>query len=274
MDIQHIYHSSPIQPLYENHLFTVHPAEEIPMEFVDFPGGRIAIGAPVNGRFAFDCERPRHEMLIPPYRLANRLITNGDFLEFMDAGGYENPDLWLADGWATKRREDWAAPMYWEKIHGDWFHFTLRGRRKLVFDEPVSHISYYEASAFARWFGARLPTEFEWETAAASAPMEGNFQEEGMFHPSRPTRSLDGAPLQMFGDLWEWTSSTYAPYPGHRRSPGFLGEYNSKFMCNQMVLRGGSFATPRHHLRATYRNFYDPAMRWQFAGLRLAKDWE
>ncbi|MFB3133159.1 MAG: SUMF1/EgtB/PvdO family nonheme iron enzyme, partial [Rhodothermales bacterium] len=192
---------------------------------------------------------------------------------FMDDGGYETPALWLSMGWATREEQGWATPSYWEKRDGRWMHFTLAGLRDVDPDEPVCHVSYFEADAYARWAGARLPGEHEWEIAAHTTPMQGNFVEEEHFHPVAATASTGSHPLlQVYGDVWEWTRSPYAPYPGYQPAPGALGEYNGKFMCNQFVLRGGSCATSITHIRSTYRNFFPPDARWQFMGIRLAKD--
>jgi len=274
MDIKHIFHSCPLQPLYANNLVPVSLARNLKLEFVEFAGGRQKIG--YDGElFSFDNERPAHFVDLRPFALANRLATNRDFLEFIDDGGYDDPDLWLSDGWEIKTRENWKAPLYWETGSEGPCIFTLRGQRRLVYEEPVCHLSYYEADAFARWAGARLPTESEWEAASATVLMDGSFLEAEGFHPSVPNnRFVPGTtPLtQMFGEVWQWTQSPYLSYPGYRRSAGAMGEYNAKFMCNQFVLRGGSFGTPTTHIRPSYRNFYPPEARWQFAGLRLSKD--
>lgn len=271
MDIQHIFFSSPIQPNYQTALCPVRSVSEFDFGYISYGAGIADIGAESVG-FAYDNERPRHEVLTRPFALANRLVTNEEYLEFVKSNGYDLPKLWLSDGWDAKCRGSWIAPLYWTKQNGDWQHFTLRGTRRLVYDEPVAHVSYYEADAYARWRGARLPTEFEWEVAAKTAPAEGNFLEDEQYHPIRVSAHSANLPEQMFGDLWEWTMSPYSPYPGYRPPTGALAEYNGKFMCNQMVLRGGSFATPESHIRSSYRNFYAPDMRWHFAGIRLAKD--
>jgi ergothioneine biosynthesis protein EgtB len=191
----------------------------------------------------------------------------------MEDGGYKRPELWLSDGWHTVETSGWFAPQYWEKRDGRWWNFTLSGMREVDPNEPVCHVSYYEADAYSRWAGARLPSESEWEIASSSVPVEGNFVDNGIYHPvALSDRELNGALNQMFGDVWEWTRSPYVPYPGYKTPPGALGEYNGKFMSNQMVLRGGSCATPRSHIRKTYRNFFSPGARWQFMGIRIAKD--
>ena len=220
-------------------------------------------------------EMASHKVYLNPFKLGSRLITNGEYIEFMEAGGYETPEIWLSEGWATVETQGWNAPLYWEKRHGGWMHFTLTGLRKVEPSEPVTHVSYFEADAFARWAGSRLPTEAEWEVAASNIEIEGNFVENMNFHPAAMNNSSNGNALkQMYGDAWEWTQSSYSAYPGYKTPPGALGEYNGKFMCNQMVLRGGSCATSKSHIRNTYRNFFPTNTRWQFMGIRLAKDGE
>ena len=277
-DIKHLFACNPLLPAFTPH--APQPARAAPaLAFRGFGGGLVDIGHPGPG-FAFDNELPRHRVFLQPFELANRPATNAEYLEFIRAGGYGNAALWLSDGWATVQREQWTRPIYWaESLDAE---FTLNGGlRELDPHAPVCHLSCYEADAFARWTGARLPTEFEWEVAtvaAADGPATGNFVENRHWHPvaaayPTPTIHPDGAPLlQMFGDVWEWTQSAYAPYPGYRPAAGALGEYNGKFMVNQLVLRGGSCATPRSHIRPTYRNFFNPAARWQFSGVRLARD--
>ena len=205
--------------------------------------------------------------------MASRLVTNGEYLAFMADGGYERPEFWLSDGWANRQNRGWTAPLYWEREGTEWLAFTLAGRRPLLLAEPVCHVGYYEADAYARWAGARLPTEAEWETAAGSAAVAGHFLESARFHPSATPAHEDSGPLfQLYGDIWQWTASPYLGYSGYRPPSGALGEYNAKFTCNQFVLRGASCATPHSHARRTYRNFFPPEARWQFTGLRLARD--
>jgi ergothioneine biosynthesis protein EgtB len=240
-------------------------------EWVAFDGGIRAIGHEGDG-FCYDNEGPRHEVLLYSYRLASRCVTNGEWLAFMDAGGYRDPLLWLADGWATVKTQAWDAPAYWEQRDGVWHQMTLEGLLPVDPRAPVTHISYFEANAYAHWAGKRLPTEFEWEAASAGYARDGNDLSTNALRP-RPARDVSpGRLAQMFGDVWEWTASSYQPYPGYRPAPGAVGEYNGKFMVSQQVLRGGSCATPGGHIRATYRNFFFPHQRWQFTGLRLAED--
>jgi ergothioneine biosynthesis protein EgtB len=226
--------------------------------------------------FAFDNESPRHRVFVGAFELGSRLVTNGEYLEFIEDGGYRRPELWLSEGWTRVEREGFRAPLYWERRPGgsgecrDFEHFTLAGMQPLCAAEPVSHLSYYEADAFASWAGARLPTEAEWERAAAPLPCRGNFLESDWLEPRAAEGG--GALQQLFGDLWEWTRSAYAPYPGFQPAVGAIGEYNGKFMSNQMVLRGGSCSTSESHMRHTYRNFFPPDARWQWSGLRLARD--
>jgi ergothioneine biosynthesis protein EgtB len=275
-DIKRNLAHNPLRPAYRPDLPASPPGEPDPVRFLDFEGGLVEIGAGPHG-FAWDNERPRHQVFLRPFALADRPVTNGEILEFIADGGYANPALWLSDGWSWVRSQGVNAPLYWEH-RGDqaaegWQVMTLGGMRPLDPAEPASHLSYYEADAFATWAGRRLPTEAEWEHAAVGVPVEGNFVDAGWLQP-RPAgpQVIAGTPRQLFGDCWEWTASAYLPYPGYRQPAGALGEYNGKFMVNQMVLRGGSCATSRDHCRATYRNFFYPHERWQFLGLRLAED--
>ena len=270
-DIKHLLSCNPLHPVYQDGPPPV-PARVPPLRWHGFDEGMHWIGSSGPG-FTFDNETPRHRVFLEAFELASRPVTNGEFLAFIKDGGYERPELWLSDGWATLQTQSWCAPLYWEERDGAWLSLTLSGLRQVCPEEPVCHVSHFEADAFARWAGARLPSEAEWELAAGRAPIEGNFVEQELLHPAAATgRAGAGTPLQLFGDVWEWTQSPYAPYPGYQPLPGAFGEYNGKFMSNQMVLRGGSCATPRSHIRATYRNFFFPAQRWQFSGIRLARD--
>jgi ergothioneine biosynthesis protein EgtB len=266
-DIQHAFWSNPLLPAYLGDA-TPPAAASAPMALQFLPGreGVVEIGH-AGATFAFDNETPRHRTLLSPHALANRPVSNEEYAAFVHDGGYREPSLWLSDGWATVQREGWQRPLYWQPDLAS--AFGLGGVRALDPAAPVCQLSYYEADAFARWAGARLPTEAEWEAAASALPIEGNLL-EGVPHMPRAARAAGLA--QMYGDVWEWTASPYVAYPGFRPLPGSLGEYNGKFMCGQWVLRGGSCATPRDHVRASYRNFFPPQARWQFAGLRLAQD--
>ncbi|HEX6927549.1 MAG TPA: ergothioneine biosynthesis protein EgtB [Longimicrobiaceae bacterium] len=270
-DIKHVFAVNPLRPAYVADPPATPRGSTRPLGWVAFEGGLFEIGHGGDG-FAYDNEGPRHRQFLQPFELADRLVTCGEYLEFMEDGGYRRPELWLSLGWATVQEKRWTEPFYWERRDGKWMIFTLAGMREVVPEEPVCHLSYFEADAYARWAGARLPTEAEWEVAAASLPIEGNLVDEGWFHPCA---APDGEGLrQMYGDVWEWTASPYAPYPGFRPAPGAVGEYNGKFMCNQYLLRGGSCATSRSHIRPTYRNFFPPDATWQFTGVRLARDVE
>ena len=270
-DIKHVFSINPLYPIYADVLSPV--VNSIPkIDWVEFKEGTYEIGQSGNG-FAYDNELPRHKEYLTPFCIGSRLVTNKEYIEFIENCGYKKAEIWLSDGWAAAEKELWDSPMYWLKQDGEWWHFTLTGKRKVNPNEPVCHVSHYEADAFARWAGARLPTEAEWEVASKGLPLEGNFVDTGNFHPAAMPENSNGVKLkQMFGDVWEWTSSAYLPYPGYKTLPGALGEYNGKFMSNQMVLRGGSCATSKSHIRSTYRNFFPSHSRWQFMGIRLAKD--
>ncbi len=270
-DVKHLLARNPLQPTYLER-WPLTPIRPQKARWIGYGGGIVEAGNAGAG-FCFDNELPRHQVFLAPYELASHPVTHGDFLAFVEDEGYRRPELWLSLGWDTVQAQRWAAPFYWERRDGRWTTFTLRGRVEIDPATPMTHVSYFEADAFARWAGARLPTEFEWEAAAAGCAIDGNFQESGMLHPLAAREDAPPAtPAQLFGDVWEWTRSSYAPYPGYAPAPGAVGEYNGKFMCNQYVLRGGSCATPRAHIRATYRNFFPPEARWQFSGLRLARD--
>ncbi len=271
-DVKHLLAQNPLAPPYREDLSTPPASGGSSLSWHRFEAGIRSLGNDGLG-FHFDNEAPRHRQLVPGFELASRPVTQGEFAAFIEAGGYEQPQWWLSDGWAAVHRSGWQAPAYWERCEGVWQVFTLGGPRPLLPDAPVCHVSFYEADAYARWAGARLPTEAEWETAAAARPVAGNFVEDDVLHPV-PLGPGEGreAPARLFGDVWEWTASPYVAYPGYRTSAGALGEYNGKFMCDQWVLRGGSCASPREHLRASYRNFFPAGARWQFSGLRLARD--
>jgi ergothioneine biosynthesis protein EgtB len=289
-DIKHVFAQNPLHPVFrpdrDGALRRPDVATRRPYQFIDFEQTITEIGHEGHG-FAYDNEGPRHQALVPPFALASRPVTNGEYMAFIEDNGYLRAELWLSLGWMTVNEQRWDAPLYWTKCDGTWWNFTLSGFRPVDESEPVTHVSYFEADAYANWAGARLPTEFEWERAASGCPIDGNFVEDELFHPAAvpsasSARALAKADaetskqhrhlVQIFGDVWEWTRSSYSPYPGYRAAPGALGEYNGKFMCNQYVLRGGSCATSRTHIRRTYRNFFQPEKRWQFAGIRLARD--
>lgn len=268
-DLKHLLSRNPLRPSYHE-APSASPAPPSRAHWIAFEGGLRHIGHDGKG-FAFDNESPRHRVFLEPFRIASRPVTHGDYIAFIDDGGYRRPDLWLSAGRDAVQAQGWEAPLYWERGEAGWDTFTLHGRVPVDPGVPVSHVSFYEADAYARWAGARLPTEAEWEVAAASLPREGNFLESGVLHPqSAPAGNGADALSQAFGDVWEWTRSDYAPYPGFRIAEGAVGEYNGKFMSGQYVLRGGSCATPASHIRATYRNFFPPDARWQFSGFRLA----
>jgi ergothioneine biosynthesis protein EgtB len=274
-DLKHALANNPLCPAYLDRAPLVErPGRMSPMGWVRFEAGLRSIGHG-GGTFAFDNETPRHPQYVAAFEMADRLVTNREYLEFVAERGYERPELWLSDGWFARGRLGWTAPLYWQLAEKGQQAFTLLGMRELDPDAPACHLSYYEADAFARWAGARLATEAEWETAATSpgAGGPGNFLENERFEPVPLTESASSATVhQLLGDVWEWTRSPYTAYDGFRPAAGALGEYNGKFMCNQFVLRGGSCATPRSHIRATYRNFFPPEARWQFTGIRLARD--
>jgi ergothioneine biosynthesis protein EgtB len=269
-DIKHLLSKNPLEPAYQRRrLRTAVAAPE--RRWLPCAGGLVEAGH-AGADFCFDNELPRHRLFVAPFELASHPVTHGDFLAFVEDGGYRRPELWLSLGWDVVQAQRWQAPLYWEKRDGHWTTFTLCGRLEIDPTTPLVHVSYFEADAYARWAGARLPTEFEWECVAADAAVDGNFLESGALHPiALRAEPRGGGPAHLFGDVWEWTQSPYAPYPGYAPAPGAVGEYNGKFMCNQYVLRGGSCATPRSHIRATYRNFFPPEARWQFSGLRLAR---
>lgn len=269
-DIKYLLSCNPLFPAYHNRFSTT--TESQVMFWISFAGGLVEIGH-TGSAFSFDNESPRHTVFLQPYALSSRLVTNGEYAKFIASGGYRDPAHWLAEGWDWRVGQNREAPLYWhshdthQKHEGTWEEFTLAGLRPLDPAQPVVHVSYYEADAYARWAGARLPTETEWEHAAAVQSLDGHFANAGLFHPRSATRA---GIVQLFGDTWEWTQSAYAPYPGFRAPAGAVGEYNGKFMVNQYVLRGGSCVTPEGHIRRTYRNFFHANACWQFTGIRLA----
>ena len=285
-DIKHIFYSNPLRPTYKEnftHLETSPVTQKRhKINWIEFNGGIKPIGLShdksSSTSFSYDNEGPKHKVLLENFKLASKPVSNGEYLEFINSGGYQQVELWLSDAWKIVNDQKWQAPLYWEKINGDWWYMTLSGMQEVDQYAPVSHVSFYEASAYARWVnlkqpGVRLPTEAEWEVAANELPIEGNLRETGVLQPqSFRQDSSKNDLLQMFGDVWEWTQSAYAAYPGYHAAIGPLGEYNGKFMSSQMVLRGGSCVTPIDHLRVSYRNFFYPHERWQFSGFRLAKD--
>ena len=268
MDIKHVLSLNPLRPVYAGRPSPVADADAL--GWVEVDGGLVEVGHRSDG-FSFDNELPLHQVHLEPYRLADRLVTNGEWLEFMADGGYRRADLWLSDGWARVQAEQWQAPFYWDELDGVWFEHTLHGSFPVNPALPVAHVSHYEADAYAAWAGKRLPTEAEWEHGVRSSgqPVEGNLADGDTFHP-RAAGPATGALRQAYGDCWEWTSSAYLPYPGFHPAPGAIGEYNGKFMSNQMVLRGGCAFTPAGHTRPSYRNFFPPGARWALSGVRLA----
>jgi ergothioneine biosynthesis protein EgtB len=269
-DLKHMLAQNPLNPAYVPG-GAPRSLTAPPLRWIRFPEGIYWIGHKGEA-FAFDNEGPRHRVFLENFELASRPVTNAEYLAFIEDGGYERPELWLALGWMTVNEQKWKAPLYWEKRDETWLAFTLSGLQPVHPAEPVCHVSYFEADAFARWAGARLPTEEEWEAASVGVPFNGNFVEQSHFHPIPAHSSQNNELTQMFGDVWEWTRSSYSPYPGYQPAKGAIGEYNGKFMCNQYVLRGGSCATAQAHMRRTYRNFFAPDKRWQFMGIRLARD--
>tara|TARA_R110000868_G_scaffold259361_6_gene517373 strand:- start:25175 stop:26449 length:1275 start_codon:yes stop_codon:yes gene_type:complete len=266
-DLKYLLAQNPLLPVYREQEVT--PSKNVaPLEWIAFEERLVEIGNKGN-EFTYDNEHPHHRTFVQDFELSDRLITNGEYLEFMEAGGYSTSPFWLDEGWSTVQREEWKAPLYWFKRDDEWMQFTLSGARPVELNEPVTHISYFEADAFARWKGCRLATEQEWEHACGSLEIEGNFVDDDQFHPI--AASSQKGLKQMFGDVWEWTMSSYSPYPNYKPLPGALGEYNGKFMANQYVLRGGSCATTKSHIRKTYRNFFPAMARWQFTGIRLAR---
>lgn len=281
-DIKYNFSQNPTHPSYQkpapinplNQIAAPASRKNAPLDFIDFSGGLIEIG--VNEKtsdnsikdFAFDNESPKHSVFLAPFRLSNRLVSNAEYQAFIDDKGYQRPELWLADGWACVQANQWTQAIYWRADNKE---FTLHGLREREANAPVCHISAYEADAYARWAKARLPTETEWEHAANSYATDGNFIQQNHLHPTAPTTENSNTLAQLFGDCWEWTSSAYSPYPGFTAADNAIGEYNGKFMCNQLVLRGGSCVTPQSHIRSSYRNFFYPSDRWQFSGIRLAQ---
>ncbi|MDB5986893.1 MAG: hypothetical protein JWR16_1946 [Nevskia sp.] len=269
-DVKHLLFQNPLQPAYRSDLIAPHATAAQPLRFHDVAEGRIDIGHDGDG-FAFDNESPRHTQWLQPHRIADRPVSNAEYRAFIRDGGYRRAEFWLSDGWAIVQTRDWQRPLYWnEDLSAS---FTLAGIQPLAESAPVCHVSYYEADAYARWAGARLPTEVEWEVSAATLPISGNFVDSDLLQATAPAETQELPRLrQFFGDVWEWTGSAYLPYPGFRIAPGAVGEYNGKFMNNQMVLRGGSCVSHADHLRASYRNFFYADARWQFSGIRLAQD--
>ncbi len=288
-DIKHIFASNPLRPAYKKASAAPqdqHNADTLNTQWIKIDGGLKIIGSSLNygtdnitskTDFAYDNEGPLHQVYVEDFMLASHPVNNAEYLEFIHDDGYKKPDYWLADAWKIINQQNWQAPLYWEKIDNLWHNMTLQGMQPVDMDAPVCHVSFYEAAAFARWkdlqqTGIRLPTEMEWEVATENLTIEGNFRDSDLLQPASVTAKDNNTLQQMFGDVWEWTQSAYAAYPGYHARPGALGEYNGKFMSSQLVLRGGSCATPLEHIRKTYRNFFYPHERWQYSGFRLAKD--
>lgn len=267
-DLKYMFAQNPLYPVYIDRKQPEAP-EPGKLQWSSFEEGVYEVGHSGDD-FGYDNEFSRHKTYIQNFELANRLVTNREYLEFIENGGYTESKWWLDEGFATVEKENWKAPLYWIEKDGQWYYYTLNGIRKIDLNEPVTHVSYFEADAYARWAGARLPTEQEWEVASIDVEINGNFVENEYFHPTAADPEAEGL-QQMFGNVWEWTQSSYSPYPGYKPLPGALGEYNGKFMCNQYVLRGGSCATSESHIRKTYRNFFHPHEQWQFMGIRLAR---
>jgi len=275
MDIKHVFSVNPLLPAYQASRPQALPAAAPIRAWVEFAGGLREIGHEGDG-FAFDNEGPRHKVWLEPFALATHPVSCGEYAAFIEDGGYRRAEFWLSEGWATVQQQGWEAPLYWRRDGAEWRVFTLSGEQRLVDNEPVCHVSLFEADAYARWAGKRLPTEAEWEVAASGLPLTGNLADSRRYHPAAPHGATPDAGAsrlrQMIGDVWEWTASPYTAYPRFRAAGGAIGEYNGKFMCNQMVLRGGAAVTPAGHMRHTYRNFFPPSARWAFSGLRLAED--
>ncbi len=270
MDILHAFSHNDLYPAYQKHS-PIESKSLSPLTWKNYEEGTYEIGHVGEG-FSFDNEGPHHKIMIPSFFLASRPVINSEWKKVIEKGGYERPELWLSDGWSTVKDRHWTSPLYWKKIEDKWMMMSLSGLHPLDMDSPVCNISYYEADAYARWANKRLPTEFEWEIAAKNASISGNFLCSGLLRPVPGEEDETELPQKLFGDVWEWTQSSYSAYPGFRPEAGAVGEYNGKFMLNQMVLRGGACITPMEHMRVTYRNFFYPHMRWQFAGMRLADD--
>jgi ergothioneine biosynthesis protein EgtB len=276
-DLKHLLSRNPLQPAYARR-WPIAAVQPQPLRWFGFDAGLFELGhdAARDGAFCFDNEAPRHRVWLDAFEIASRPVTYGEYLAFIDDGGYRRPELWLSMGWDWVREAQRSAPLYWQQRDGIWLNHTLQGTVEIDARTPVCHLSFFEAEAYARWAGARLPTEAEWERAArslpAGAPDHAHWAERRAFHPLPAAQPAGDAPQQMYGDVWEWTRSSYDPYPGYRPAAGAVGEYNGKFMCGQLVLRGGSCATPAGHVRASYRNFFPPQAQWQFSGLRLARD--